>query len=101
MFLVVDLGDKIRNLRTSKNMTQKELSDRLGVSKSIISSYESGARYPSFDVLIKLARVFHVSTDYLLGLEKKRVLDVSDLTNTEIEAIEKLIEFFRDNKNSK
>ena len=56
-------------------MTQKDLADRIGVSKSIISSYESGIRYPSYDVLVKMARIFHVSTDYILGIEKKRVLD--------------------------
>lgn len=82
-------------------MTQKELSNRLGVSKSVISSYESGTRFPSYDVLIKIAQIFNVSTDYLLGLEKKRVLDISDLTNIEIEAIEKIIEAFRDNKSRK
>ena len=68
-------------------MTQKDLADRIGVSKSIISSYESGIRYPSYDVIVKMARIFHVSTDYLLGKEKKRVLDSSALTDDEIEAI--------------
>lgn len=97
----MDLGDKLKDLRVCKKMTQKELSNRLGVSKSVISSYESGTRFPSYDVLIKIAQIFNVSTDYLLGLEKKRVLDISDLTNIEIEAIEKIIEAFRDNKSRK
>ena len=79
-------------------MTQKDLADRIGVSKSIISSYESGIRYPSYDVLVKMARIFHVSTDYLLGIEKKRVLDASALTDDESEAIKNLIMIFIENR---
>lgn len=101
MFLIVDLGEKIKSLRKSKNMTQKDLADRIGVSKSIISSYESGIRYPSYDVLVKMARIFHVSTDYLLGIEKKRVLDASALTDDEIEAIKNLIMIFIENRKRK
>jgi len=82
-------------------MTQKDLADRIGVSKSIISSYESGIRYPSYDVLVKMARIFHVSTDYLLGIEKKRVLDASALTDDEIEAIKNLIMIFIENRKRK
>jgi transcriptional regulator with XRE-family HTH domain len=101
VFLIVDLGEKIKSLRKSKNMTQKDLADRIGVSKSIISSYESGIRYPSYDVLVKMARIFHVSTDYLLGIEKKRVLDASALTDDEIEAIKNLIMIFIENRKRK
>ncbi|NLY48413.1 MAG: helix-turn-helix transcriptional regulator [Clostridiales bacterium] len=95
---MVNLGEKLKALRKSNNMTQKDLADRIGVSKSIISSYESGTRYPSYDVLVKMARIFHVSTDYLFGLEKKKVLDASELTDAEIEAIKRLITIFIENR---
>lgn len=72
-------------------MTQTELSDRTGDSKSIISSYEAGNIYPSYNVIIKISRIFRVSTDYLLGI-KKRVIDVSDLSSNEIDILDKLMD---------
>ena len=61
-------GEKLKCLRTGRKMTQQDLSEALGVSKSIISYYESGDRYPSYEILVRIARIFHTSTDYLLDL---------------------------------
>lgn len=77
-------GEKLKKLRKGLKLTQQQLAERIGVAKSIISYYESGERYPSYDVLVKLARTFHVTTDYLLDVEKTRVLDVSDLAEDDI-----------------
>ena len=74
----MNMGEKLRSLRIEKKLTQKQVADRLGLAISAVSSYESGSRYPSYDALIKLARIFHVSTDYLLGLTDKRNVDVTD-----------------------
>lgn len=74
-------------LRNGQKMTQQQLATRLGVAKSVVSYYESGDRFPSYDVLIKIARTFHVTTDYLLDIERRRVLDVSDLTEEQIAVI--------------
>lgn len=68
---------------------------RIGLAISAVSSYESGSRYPSFETLIKLARIFHVSTDYLLGLTEKRSIDVTGLTDEEIELISQLVDKLR------
>lgn len=62
------MGEKLKSLRIEKKLTQKQVADRIGLAISAVSSYESGTRYPSYDVLVKLARIFHVSTDYLLGM---------------------------------
>lgn len=72
-------------------MTQADLSDRLGVTKSVISAYENGVRMPSYDILIQISRIFHVTTDYLLGLETKQEIDVSGLTEEEVLALINLI----------
>ena len=74
-------------LRNGQKMTQQQLAIRLGVAKSVVSYYESGDRFPSYDVLIKIARTFHVTTDYLLDIERRRVLDVSDLSEEQITVI--------------
>ena len=63
----------------------------LGVAKSVVSYYEQGDRCPSQDVLIRIASVFHTSTDYLLGLEKKRTLDVSDLDDEDVKVLENVV----------
>ncbi len=65
-------------------MTQQQLAERLGVAKSVVSYYESGDRYPSYDVMIKIAKTFHVTSDYLLDIEHKRTLNVSDLSEDDI-----------------
>lgn len=61
------IGDRIRALRTNANMTQIELANKLNISNSTLSQYESGARTPSDDMKLKIAALFQVSTDYLLS----------------------------------
>ena len=92
----MNLGEKLKQLRLEKNLTQKQLADRLGVAISAISSYET--RCPTFDTLIKYARIFHVSTDYLLGLEPIHTLDVSGLSDTEILVVAQLVDIIRTKK---
>ena len=76
-------------------MTQQQLAERLGVAKSGISYYESGDRFPSYDVLIRISRTFHISTDALLGLERQRTLDASGLTEEQIALVAALIDALR------
>ena len=83
----MNFGNKLRMLRTGQKMTQQQLADRLGVAKSVISYYESGDRFPSYDVLIKIARTFHATTDYLLDIEKQRVIDVTGLSEENISIV--------------
>ncbi len=59
----------LRMIRKAHHMTMKELADKIDVSESAISQYENGKRQPSYETLIKLTRIFEVSSDYLLGIE--------------------------------
>ena len=90
----MNMGDKLKSLRLEKKLTQKQIADRIGLAISAVSSYESGTRYPSYDVLVKLARIFHVSTDYLLGMTDTREIDVTGLSDAEIALISQLVETF-------
>lgn len=92
---MVDMGEKLRLLRIEKNLTQKQVADMIGLAISAVSSYESGSRYPSYNVLVRLAHIFHVSTDYLLGITNKRNIDVTGLADDEIEIVSQLVEMFR------
>lgn len=76
-------------------MTQLQLARSLGVTKSVISAYESSSRFPSYDVLIRIAALFHVSTDYLLGVGKERSIDVTGLSEEEIGAVSRMVEILK------
>ena len=95
---MVDFGNNLKNLRLKHKMTQKELADKLGVTKSVVSYYELQERSPSPEVLIKLSRIFHVTTDYLLGIEHTHTIDVSNLSLDELALVEQLIRLFESKK---
>lgn len=92
---MVNMGEKLRSLRIENNLTQKQVADRIGLAISAVSSYESGSRYPTYDTLIKLARMFHVSTDYLLGIADKRNIDVTGLDDEDVGLISQLVDKLR------
>lgn len=91
-------GEKLKELRTARNMSQKQLAERIGIAKSVISFYESGDRFPSYEVLVKIAAIFHTSTDYLLGVERGRTIDVSELSESDIALITAMIDALKSKK---
>lgn len=88
---MVDFGIRLKDLRKKHNLTQQQVADRVWVSKSMVSSYELGTRSPSYEVLIKLSRLFGVTTDYLLGVDNKKTIDASGLSDKQIGIIISLI----------
>lgn len=60
-------GNILKKIRQDNNMTQEELAKRIDTSRSNIANYENGKNMPSVDILEKIAKLFDVSTDYLLG----------------------------------
>lgn len=62
------LGERLAFLRRRENLSQKELGDKLNISHYTISSYEKGRSEPNDEIKARLARYFHVSLDYLVGL---------------------------------
>lgn len=95
----MNFGEKLKMLRTGQNLTQQQLATRLGVAKSVVSYYESGDRFPSYDVLIKIAHIFNVSTDYLLDIERDRKVDVSDLSEDDIAVVTTVIDALKRKNN--
>ncbi len=95
---MIKFGIRLRALRKERKLTQKVLADRLGLATSAICSYEAGTRYPSYEVLIKVAGIFRVSTDYLLGIEKNRYIDVTGLQEEDIEILTMLADSLRKKK---
>jgi transcriptional regulator with XRE-family HTH domain len=68
------LGDRIRELRTKRGMTQKELADILGVTDAAIGMWENARREPDVEHIKKMAAIFGVTTDYLIGQADTRDL---------------------------
>ena len=87
-----EIGAKIKQLRRQRGLSQLSLAKQLGISKSVISSYENGVHFPPYDVLVQLSRIFSVSTDYLLGAESNHAIHVEGLTDVQVEAINRIVE---------
>ncbi len=95
---MIYICEKIKQLREKNNLTQSELGRKLNVTRSSVNAWEMGISVPSTALIVDLAKFFHVSTDYLLGLESSATLDVSSLTEKEIMILYELIEYFKQNK---
>ena len=92
---MVDFGIRIAKLRAAKGLSQAQLAERIGITKSMVSAYENSIRMPSYPVLIKIARVFNVSVDYLLGMENSPVLRTDGLTEKQIAVVQDVIDHMR------
>ena len=90
------IGEKLKQLRKQKKLSQVTLAERLGVSKSVISAYENEVHLPPYDVLLKLSRIFGVSTDYLLGATSNRTINVDGLTEIQVEALTNIVRELRE-----
>lgn len=93
-----NFSQKIKELRERANMTQTELAQEIGVSKSVISAYEKGIRNPSFAVLQEMSNVFNVPEAYFLAKndeEIKITVDITDLTVQQQDLVQALIRQFR------
>ncbi len=97
---MVEFGKMLKSLRIKAGLTQKQLAEKLGITSSVVSYYELSERNPSPEILVKLSHIFHVTTDYLLGIERdmNRSLDVKGLSGEEIALLEHAIAVFRDRK---
>lgn len=99
---MVELGLRLKELRQERNWTQGQVAERVGVTPSVISAYETGIRMPSYEVLLKLVRLFGVSSDYLLGISWKRSADsqhlvsLDGLTPSKIFLVSQLIDALRE-----
>jgi transcriptional regulator with XRE-family HTH domain len=66
----IPIAERIRELRLKENLTQRQLAASLKVSANTVAKYEGGGYYPSLCTVVKLAKEFGVSTDYLLGVKE-------------------------------
>lgn len=96
--MIQGLPDRLSELRVQHGLSQKAVADRLQLSASIVSGYETGERTPSTEVLLKFTALYRCSADYLLGIEQSApatVLDVTGLSTEQIQALQTLIDGIR------
>ena len=75
------LNENIKRMRIARGMSQVEFAKRIGVTKQCVSNWENDNVIPSIEMLIKIADIFNVRTDLLLGRESEEFIDVSGLTD--------------------
>ena len=95
------IAERIKMLRENKQLSQSDLSKRLGITRSSINAWEMGISTPSTTYLVELSQIFHVSIDYLLGLDKNVSLDITGLDTEQVRMLTDLAEHFRKEKNVK
>ncbi len=98
-------GDKLRELRKEKKVSQEEIGKLCGVAKNTVSNWENNINKPDIDLVLKLAQYFNVTTDYLLGftqddLDKIKQLEIA-LKNAGVDNIEQAMQIIEILKNEK
>lgn len=92
------IGDTIRALREQAGYSQSELAKKLSVTRSSVNAWESGLSAPTAVYIIELAKLFHVSTDFILEQDHSRQIDLSGLTEREVRILYELLDYFRQAK---
>ena len=90
------IDQKIKMLRESRGITQSELANRLGITRSGVNAWEMGISTPSTHYIILLAKFFNVSTDYLLGLSNTSTVSVDGLSDREIASLIEIINCYKE-----
>lgn len=92
-------GERLRDIRKKRGMTQKELGTALGLGEMTVSGYETSVRHPDFEKLIKIAQIFETTTDYLLGVTMEETIRTAWIeraikAESKIKKLEVIIEDF-------
>lgn len=85
-------GERLRELRVLRQLSQDELGKRLGVSKQAVSNWEIENVTPALDMFQNIVNFFHTTPNYLLGYDTDYMINVSGLTNDEISHIMMIVE---------
>lgn len=87
------LGQRINELRTAFGWSQVQLAEKLNISKQTVSNWENENIQPSVEMLVRIAKLFHVSTDYLLGIDAIKTISTEGLP---IEFVAHLVQLMED-----
>lgn len=86
---------KIKILREKFKLTQSELAKELNLTRSAVNSWEMGVTTPSVEYIIKLARLFNVSTDYILDMPQTKTIAVDGLSDREVASLVEIVNCYK------
>lgn len=90
-----DFGQILKMQRKQKKMTQQQLAQKLNVTVTAISKYESNTALPPFETVRTLATIFNVSTDVFYGIEQKETISTYNLSDEQVKIVHELTTAFR------
>ena len=91
-------AERIKALREARGWTQAELARRLSITRNGVNSWEQGLSMPSPACLVDLSKVFSVSTDYLLGVERLETVNVTGLDEKDVAMLAQLADRLRETR---
>ena len=91
-------AERIKALREARGWTQAELARRMSITRNGVNSWEQGLSMPSPTCLVDLAKVFSVSTDYLLGVERLETVNVTGLGEKDVAMLAQLADRLRETR---
>lgn len=86
-----EFGDRLKQLRKCNGFSQEDLAKAMRVSRPCIRNWEVGVRMPPLEAIIKLALHFHVTTDFLLGMDNGQCVQLDFLSEPTFEAVVNLV----------
>ena len=89
------LNERIKQLRVERGLSQVDLARRLSVSKQSVSNWENDNILPSIEMLLRISRLFSVSTDFLLGEDERLYLEITGLNPSQRAHVQQIIDDIR------
>ncbi len=94
------LSERIKDLREKAGYSQAQLAKKLDVTRSSVNAWEMGLSAPTTPYVVAMAKLFHVSADYLLGLQSELSLSLDQFTEEEVSLVYQLLRYFDKNRKS-
>lgn len=88
------ISDKIKELREQAGLSQSQLAKKLDVTRSSVNAWEMGLSTPTTQYIVALAKLFHVSSDYILGIEADQSISLRSYTEEEVAIVLNLLRYF-------
>lgn len=92
------LHERIKSLREKAGYSQAQLAKKLDVTRSSVNAWEMGLSAPTTQYVVAMTKLFHVSADYLLGIESEFSLSLDHFTEEEISLVYQLLRYFDSNR---
>lgn len=95
--MIVQISERIKELREKNNLTQTELARRLHVTRSSVNAWEMAISIPSTEKISSLCLILHTTSDYLLGLDEEESLPICRYKPEEKELLYQMARYFDEN----